>query len=452
MAENDRITAFEMEYMSQCQTVTDPNFHFRLAGDKLTKEELEKHRPEGLIGLEYLSNGSRMYIDSGDQLEYCTPEETSFWGTVKNELAGEAICRDTYDNMVADSRHPLTAYKFNKRLIDDEGYTAGHHENYSSETDTNLEINAERLSLLGLHLATRNIYLGEGYARTIKGVIDLRMAQKAPNVHLDYNKGTTGGSKPIVNLKQEPLANSRQYRRVHVTSGDANMSPWAMWMTVGTTSIVLRLIEQSYDSINIQPQITLVQMAKLVSSDLEFTQKIPLHFRSAMTAGEIQQEIVNRACIYHEKEGLSKQEIAVLDEWQRALDDLKTDPTRLEDRSSGIAKLMLIDDYRYKLQGKHLSKEKVAQKLIILDKLWDEISDRGIGLKYRQTKWAAWMPSQDEIQKAILNPPQNTRAKIRGDLIRDHWPQIRGGGKANWDVISYRDFDAPLGNPFQSVL
>ena len=49
--------------------------------------------------------------------------------------------------------------------------------------------------------------------------------------------------RPIVNTRDEPHCDSQKYRRLHVIVGDANLSEVATFLKVGTTSLVLAMIE-----------------------------------------------------------------------------------------------------------------------------------------------------------------------------------------------------------------
>ncbi len=51
-------------------------------------------------------------------------------------------------------------------------------------------------------------------------------------------------NRAIINARDEPLADYRKYRRLHLLIGDSNMSPFATALKVGTTACVLTLLEQ----------------------------------------------------------------------------------------------------------------------------------------------------------------------------------------------------------------
>src|SRR5690606_12377804 len=52
--------------------------------------------------------------------------------------------------------------------------------------------------------------------------------------------------RPIFNTRDEPHADPRAYRRLHVIVGDANMHEYATALKIGTTAAVLELIKRGW--------------------------------------------------------------------------------------------------------------------------------------------------------------------------------------------------------------
>jgi hypothetical protein len=52
--------------------------------------------------------------------------------------------------------------------------------------------------------------------------------------------------RPIINIRDEPYADPEKYRRLHVIIGDASMSEVSTYFKVGTTSLVLAMIEDKF--------------------------------------------------------------------------------------------------------------------------------------------------------------------------------------------------------------
>ena len=49
--------------------------------------------------------------------------------------------------------------------------------------------------------------------------------------------------RPIINTRDEPHADADKYRRLHVIIGDANLAELSTYLKVGTTALVLAMIE-----------------------------------------------------------------------------------------------------------------------------------------------------------------------------------------------------------------
>ena len=52
--------------------------------------------------------------------------------------------------------------------------------------------------------------------------------------------------RPIINTRDEPHADPEKYRRLHVILGDANLSETSTYLKVGTTALVLTMIEDRF--------------------------------------------------------------------------------------------------------------------------------------------------------------------------------------------------------------
>src|SRR5699024_8280332 len=96
------------------------------------------------------------------------------------------------------------------------------------------------------HLVTRQIFTGSGKvgveARSIGLDVPYQLSQRADFFEAEIGLETTI-KRPIVNTRDEPHADPRRYRRLHVITGDANCSETATFLKVGTTAIVLAMLE-----------------------------------------------------------------------------------------------------------------------------------------------------------------------------------------------------------------
>src|SRR5213075_2519182 len=96
-------------------------------------------------------------------------------------------------------------------------------------------------------LITRQIFAGAG-----KIGIEAESAGTQPGVFQISQRADffttlvsidTMNKRPLVNTRDEPHADAARYRRFHVIIGDSNMSEWATALKLGTTALVLELIE-----------------------------------------------------------------------------------------------------------------------------------------------------------------------------------------------------------------
>ena len=400
--------------------------------------------PSGLYGIaSYLSNGGRYYIDHGQHIEYCTPEDSSYRKTVTNELAGERILLHTLDSLVKEEY--IASYRARKSLIDDMGNSWGHHENYLCSANI-INISREDLQLLGLHMATRNIWAGAGnFLGLVDKKIDFEVSSRAAHLDLDYD-GQTTNHKPVINLRNESLSDLG-WNRIHITSGDANTSPWAMWMSLATTSIVLKLIEKGHTSININLDNELFKLARQVGKDIELQSLTLVNDSQKIKPIDIQKSLLTLA-IKVDSQGdiFNSEEKLALSEWQKVLDDLEFKPKiELIDRVEWIARLCTLEAH---LASHPKSKD---SDLLKLDRTWDDIGHNGIASRSRSTIWREWMPSEEEIQNAMLNPPSTTRAKLRGEFILDYVAAERRPiiYEINWGYIKCGARKINLKDPYQ---
>lgn len=416
-----RIVGSEMEY----SLVTDPAVIQWVDGK--AKGTLLHHLPADIIveRLEserslggFTSIGSRIYKDLGEHYEYATGEEDTFWGVVAAEIVGEQIMLETVRNAIKAPYTEIKEIWLNKRVLDSKGNAWGYHENYLSHrgdiTLTQDGVDRTAVNLLLLHLATRNLWAGAGAIVNGKFLL----AQKPSSLRTDIGEGTTK-VRPLLNVRDESHLGREEgeYSRVHITSGDANMSPWAIFMKFATTSLVLRLVEHG----ETLPEIQLgrdrnYKLAQQVATDLTMRKTVRLENGTTIRPLEIQETIIDRARKFAEQHELPEEEQQALREWERAHDDMSIDPDYLCDRSDWVAKRMTIEKYT----GTHIAKGDYDPKLLVgLDQGFDDLEESGVAQNLRKSQkgWAKWMPTE-LIEARHKAPCPNTRAHLRGQLVR----------------------------------
>ena len=97
------------------------------------------------------------------------------------------------------------------------------------------------------HFVTRQIFCGAGKVGSeLAGIstdeVPYQLSQRADFFEEEVGLETTL-KRPIVNTRDEPHCDPQRFRRLHVIVGDANMSEVATYLKVGTSAIVLAMIE-----------------------------------------------------------------------------------------------------------------------------------------------------------------------------------------------------------------
>jgi proteasome accessory factor A len=133
-----------------------------------------------------------------------------------------------------------------------------------------------------------------------------------------------------------------------------------------------------------------------------------------MSALEIQREFVQRAYVYAESRGFSAEEQQALEMWGRLLDGIGNNLMELRTEVDWITKLHLIEQFRSR-HGVSLDDPKVQ----MLDLQYHDIKrDRGVFFALRSGHLVHQMCSDLDVETAKQNPPQTTRARLRGEFIK----------------------------------
>jgi proteasome accessory factor A len=239
------------------------------------------------------------------------------------------------------------------------------------------------------------------------------VSQRAEHIWESVSSATTR-SRPIINTRDEPHADAERFRRLHVIVGDSNMSETTTLLKIGSTDLVLRMIEAGA----IMRDLTLdnaIRAIREVSHDMTGRSRVRLANGRELSALDIQYEYLNRAKDFTAKNGVDAVSKRVLDMWERALSAIETGNLDMIAREiDWVTKYQLIERYRAR-HDLPLSSPRVAQ----LDLAYHDVH-RGRGLYYLlQRAGAVERAARDiDIFEAKSVPPQTTRAKLRGEFIR----------------------------------
>ena len=360
----------------------------------------------------FLCNGARFYQDTGCHPEYATPECDTVFDLVVHDKAGERIlesCLPTAERRLKEEglSGTISIYKNN---TDSMGNTYGCHENYLIRRDIDFWKVAEQLIPF---FVTRLVYTGTGKVLKSSGKSHYFISQRAQHIHEKTSSSTTS-SRSIINTRDEPHADAEKYRRLHIIVGDSNMSEYATYLKVGTSALILSMIEAGF-SVSGMTLEDPVKAMREISRDVTLKKKVRMENGKEFTAIEIQREYLSAVKEYlasEEDEDETTKEI--VEQWEYVLDELQEEPERLNGEIDWITKRGLIHSFMDKKEC-GMDDPRVA----MIDLQYHDINrEKGLYYLLAQKEMIQRIATEEDIQKAILYPPETTRAKVRGDFIR----------------------------------
>jgi Pup amidohydrolase len=398
---------------------------------QLTDEDL------GLANV-ILTNGARLYVDHAHP-EYSAPECTNPMSVVIWDKAGERIMAEAAAKAATvPGASPIHLYKHN---TDNKGASYGYHENYLMRRSTPF---ADIVRYLTPFFVSRQVVCGAG--RVGIGAdgrsSGFQISQRADFFEVEVGLETTL-KRPIINTRDEPHADPEKYRRLHVILGDANMAEISTYLKVGTTALVLAMIEDKFLDVDLSLE-TPVADLRAISHDPTLRQLVTLRDGRRMTGIQLQTEYLERSRKYVEDKYGSDVDPGtrdVLDRWESVLIRLAEDPMQLVGELDWVAKLSLLEGYRSRdgLSWDHPRLQLVDLQYhdVRLDKgLYNRLAARGSIQRLTDEKTILW---------AVDNPPEDTRAYFRGRCLRQYADSVAA---ASWDSVI---FDVPGRDSLQRV-
>lgn len=382
-----------------------------------------------------LGNGARYYVDHAHP-EYSSPECRTIRDAVLYDIAGENIVRESMNK--ANARLPdgvdISLFKNNS---DGKCNSYGCHENYLVSREIPF---TQLATMITSHFVSRQIFCGAGKVgrESPTGSTDPRgyqISQRSDFFEEVIGLETTM-KRPIVNTRDEPHCDSLKYRRLHVIAGDANMSQYATFLKLGTTALVLSMIEDECFPENLYIAHP-VHAIKQISLDPSLSTTVLLADGRRIDALDIQQILCAKASEYissHESIGLNRHEAqSIIDEWSSTLDALRRNPDSLVTKIDWIAKKKLVEGF----QSRHKI-DSGDPKLKAIDLMYHAIDEhKCLANKMSLLK----LVSLEESRAATHIPPRDTRAYFRGAVVTK-WPDHIVN--ANWDSIVIDADDGPL--------
>jgi proteasome accessory factor A len=391
----------------------------------------------------FLFNGGRVYLDMG-HFEYCTPECTSALEVVRYDRAGDLLLLEAVRALGLQDH-----VSFIRNNVD--YYTAatfGCHENYSF--DRTSPWSKRNLQSLLTFLTLRVLFTGAGRVgcsrpnpfreETIgsEEVVPFQLSQRADFIMNDCFQWVQH-NRAILNLRDEPLADPQRFRRLHLIHGDTNVLPATLFLKVGTTRLMLDLLEAD--------ELPPIALADPVASLRSLSRSVAPPWRVQLSNGRTA-DALTLLGHYHRRAKLTFQRRnaetdSLLKLWESVLTGLATN----------LSSLVGVVDWVTK---EHLLSEFCSRERLNWNDPWIESQDLefhqidanrslGLALADRDDYW-----DPEELENAKREPPRNSRAHARSRLMR----QIQGktcSYRVDWaEVAGPNEKRAQLPNPFQA--
>src|SRR6266699_1096011 len=340
-----------------------------------------------------LGNGAPFYNDHAHP-EYCTPECRTLDELVAHDRAGERILIACAHHLSQQRGVAVRLYKNNTDFC---GHSYGCHENYLLPRSLPWETLAQGIQAF---LVTRQIFAGSG-----KFAIEAEDKFLSPGFQISQRSDffcelqsvDTMQRRPLINTRDEPHANPKKFRRFHVILGDANMSPFATRLKVGTTALLLEGDQLS----------------------------------TAVAVQRVYLSAVREVC-----DLTAPAKAALVTQWEGVLNDLESDVMRCRNRLDWVAKLGLVRDFQ---KSQHLADKDPWLQSLDLEYHRLDLSE-GLYYGLEQSGAILGVPDEMAVRRAITQPP-TTRATVRGKCIQRFASAVTA---AQWDHITLQGSEGPI--------
>ena len=386
----------------------------RLSPDEVARYLFRKVVVWGRSSNVFLPNGGRLYLDVGSHPEYATAECDNLSDLIKQDQAGDRIVEELA--VSAEIRLNAEGIKGQihlfKNNMDAAGNSYGCHENFSVSRKKNFEEVTESIIPF---LITRQIFCGAGkWISSSKGA-NFQISQRAEHMWESVSSATTR-SRPIINTRDEPHADPEEYRRLHIIVGDSNMSETTTVLKVATTELMLRAAELGLlkDKFTIENPIKTIRE---ISNDLKFRNSFRLSSGREITALQMQNEMYDIVLSMPGLDEILEKPFYryALNLWRRSLDALESQDFSLVDMElDWMIKRKFMNSYKEKHQLNDMD-----SRLILLDISYHNIrKDRGLFYILEKSGMAKTLITNNDVNSAMENPPETTRAALRGRFIK----------------------------------
>jgi hypothetical protein len=450
----------------------------------------------------YLENGGRLYLDTGGHGEYAAPECTSPEQVAVYDKAGEMLL--TLARAEVLRQHPDMTLTIAKNNVTP-GYTGdatwGNHESHTCHVPPQ----AAAAQLIP-HLVSRLPYAGAGCLSSRPGGCGFEWSQRAAHIVNVISPETTSGRAIFcTRVRNSNDFSADGWWRAHLIVKDSQRLPLGIYLTFGVTGLLFHLLNQGLPLPG--EQLTLadpVQALQQFSLDRELKTKVPLADGRHLTALEIQWTYLKACERLLPLADLPEWASRVIDLWRETLENLECDPQRLAERLDTCLKHALFEralsregvDWRELHAALHVlgqlrklppavvhgvltetARELPMDELRLYEDAQSSPDVRRVGgdrlrlaarllaidLEYHTLGTGIFealanggrldltAASPADVVQALRTPPADTRAALRGRLVREHSGQA--GWSCDWGFVA-RDSDprsVATDNPFSPL-
>ena len=373
-----------------------------------------------------LTNGARLYVDHAHP-EYSAPEVADPLDAVIWDKAGERV-------MEAAARHAssvpgaprLQLYKNN---VDGKGASYGTHENYlMSRADPVHHI----IAGLTPFFVSRQVICGSGRVGIGQSGDDagFQLSQRADYIEVEVGLETTL-KRGIINTRDEPHADADKYRRLHVIIGDANLAEMSTYLKVGTTALVLDMIEAGEDLSDLQlaRPVTAVHQ---ISHDPTLRATVALADGRELTGLALQRLYHERAAKFVDREGDDDPRVLDIARQLGAWSSTCSSATRWSARTCSTGRPSCACSRATRTRE---GLGWAAPKLHLIDLQYSDVRlDKGLYNRLVARGSMKRLVSEQQVLDAMTNPPTDTRAYFRGECLRRFGADIAA---ASWDSVIF---------------
>ena len=385
-----------------------------------------------------LTNGARLYVDHAHP-EYSSPEVTNPRDAVLWDKAGERVMLEAARRIAANPG--LGTVNLYKNNTDNKGASYGTHENYLMRRETPF---ADVVRYLTPFFVSRQVFCGAGRVGTGQdgSGVGFQVSQRADFFEVEVGLETTL-KRPIINTRDEPHASADRFRRLHVIIGDANLCEVASLLKLGTTALVLDLIEDGGFSADLGVEQPVTALHD-ISHDPSLKHTVRMRDGRSVTALELQWMYLEQVGAFVDDRFGSDRDAAtaeVLQRWESVLTRLERDPMLCARELDWVAKLRLLEGFRDRE-----SLDWDAARLQLIDLQWADIRpEKGLYHRLASRGQVERLVTDEEIATAVHEPPHDTRAYFRGRCLARYGEHVAA---ASWDSVI---FDIPGRGALQRV-